>query len=140
MKTIKMLIPTAMTFAMFMSYNTMTAQSAYNDLSNNFLLRIAKEVVPKKPSGLEYTKTLIQINNALITGVKADYTIDFQGKMVVTIELDQEGTVQDISFDKPIAEELRNSIVDSLENANLSPVRLNGKAKAQTFKIPVLIK
>jgi len=139
MKSIKILLPAAMTFALFMGTNSIQAQSIAT-ATDNPLVKIVSEVIPTKAIGLDYAKSLVQINEALTKGVKSDHTVDFQGKVMVYISLDNKGMVQAVSFDKNLSPQLSNAITSALKATPITPVLLNGRAKAQTFNIPLIIK
>ena len=140
MKSIKILLPAAMTFALFMGTNALHAQSASTSSTDNQMVKIVSELIPKKAIGLDYTQSLVEINEALTKGVKSDHNVDFQGKIMVHIALDTNGTVQTVSFDKNISAKLSAAIATTLKAAPVTPVLLNGRAKAQTFNIPLIIK
>ncbi len=140
MKTIKILLPAAMTFAMFIGMNNAHAQSAYAESTASPMTTTVLNMIPKKTVGLDYTQSLVQINNALTKGVKSDHSIDYQGKVLVDIAIDNTGHVLTISFDKELPTRLAQAIDTTLRSTSITPVRLNGIAKAQTFRIPVIIK
>jgi len=140
MKTIKTLLPAALTFALFMGLNNAYAQSATDESLSSPLVKISSKLSPKKAIGLHYSTTLVDINEALSKGVKSDYTIDYQGKLMVDISLNAKGAVTSLSFNKNIPERLESSISKALRTASITPVSLNGIPKPQTFKIPLIIK
>ena len=140
MKSIKVLLPSALTFMLFLGFNQATAQSSINDPIQNSVLALSEIDGLTKSVGLNYKQTLIDINNRLEYGVKADYGIDFRGKVMVHIDVDASGNISAISFDKEIPSALAETIKSSLIDTDVTPVQLNGKAKAQAFNIPVIIK
>lgn len=140
MKSIKILLPSALTFIMFIGYNSVSAQSSMNDPFNNTILSLTEIKGMKKSVGLDYKKTLVEINHLLVDGVKADHSIDFRGKIMINLDVDASGLINTITYDQLIPEKLKHTIEKALTSVEVSPVLLNGKAKNQSFNIPVIIK
>jgi|GEM_PF-3014925 len=136
MKSIKVLIPSALTFMLFLGFNQATAQRSFNDPVNNSILAVDGL---KKSIGLDYKSTLVEINNILEQGVKADHEITFRGKVMIHLNVDPSGNIESIKFDRDIPSKLKSTITASLIDQKVAPVQLNGIAKSQSFKIPVVI-
>lgn len=139
MKSLKILLPVVLTFALLISTDTINAQSSTKSVDNR-IVQMVSELIPTKAVGLNYAQSLIEINAALTKGVKSDHSIDFQGKLMVAVTLDANGLVQTVAFDKNISQKLAEAISSTLKAASITPVSLNGKAKAQAFNIPLIIK
>lgn len=137
MKTIKILLPVALTFSMFIGMQQANAQSSFNDPINNPILSLE---LPSKLAGLKYQKTLIDISHILESNIRQNYQIDYTGKVMIELMVNKNGVIDKVSFDRTIPETLSTVINSALLNENVTPVLLNGTAKDQPFKIPVLIK